>query len=301
MTTHSHNHGENANARQLSIVLGLVGTFLVVEVVYGFLSGSLALLSDAGHMLTDAAALALSLFAIKMGQRPADRQRTFGYRRAEILAAALNAGVLLAIGLYILYEAYLRLRSPVEVQTTSMLIVAVLGLVVNIVSARLLVAGSGDSLNVKSAYLEVLGDLLGSVAVIVGAILIRFTGLEWIDPVLGALIGLWVIPRTWILLKSSVNVLMEGVPEDFQLDALRSALEKLPGVSEVHDLHVWSVTSGQHNLTAHLVSANPPAELLARVQAVARQYDLDHSTVQIEVPGLHTENEDHHDHGELHP
>ena len=139
--THSHNHGENANARQLSIVLGLVGTFLVVEVVYGFLSGSLALLSDAGHMLTDAAALALSLFAIKMGQRPADKQRTFGYRRAEILAAALNAGALLAIGLYILYEAYLRLRSPVEVQTTSMLIVAVLGLIVNVISARLLVAG----------------------------------------------------------------------------------------------------------------------------------------------------------------
>ena len=173
--THTHNHGENASARQLSIVLGLVGTFLVVEVVYGLLSGSLALLSDAGHMLTDAAALALSLFAIKMGQRPADKQRTFGYRRAEILAAALNAGVLLAIGIYILYEAYLRLRSPVEVQTTSMLIVAVLGLIVNVISARLLVAGSTGSLNVKSAYLEVLGDLLGSVAVIVGALLIRFT------------------------------------------------------------------------------------------------------------------------------
>ena len=130
-----------------------------------------------------------------------------------------------------------------------------------------------------------LGDLLGSVAVIVGALIIRFTGLEWIDPVLGALIGLWVIPRTWTLLKSSVNVLMEGVPEELNLDALRSALEKLPGVSEVHDLHVWSVTSGQHNLTAHLVSDAPPADLLARVQAVARQYDLDHSTVQIEAPG----------------
>lgn len=302
--THAHAHGENANARQLSIVLGLVGTFLVVEVVYGFLSGSLALLSDAGHMLTDAAALALSLFAIKMGQRPADRQRTFGYRRAEILAAALNAGVLLAIGLYILYEAYLRLRSPVEVQTGPMLVVAVLGLIVNIVSARLLVAGSGGSLNVKSAYLEVLGDLLGSVAVIVGALLIRFTGLEWIDPVLGALIGLWVIPRTWTLLKSSVNVLMEGVPEGFKLDALRSELEKLPGVSEVHSLHVWSVTSGQNSLTAHLVSDNPPADLLERVQALARQYDLNHSTVQIEAPGLHTDghaDHDEHDHDAFHP
>jgi len=303
--THTHNHGENASARQLSIVLGLVGTFLVVEVVYGLLSGSLALLSDAGHMLTDAAALALSLFAIKMGQRPADKQRTFGYRRAEILAAALNAGVLLAIGIYILYEAYLRLRSPVEVQTTPMLIVAVLGLIVNIISARLLVAGSAGSLNVKSAYLEVLGDLLGSVAVIVGALIIRFTGLEWIDPVLGALIGLWVIPRTWTLLRSSINVLMEGVPEGLNLNALRSDLSGLPGVSEVHDLHVWSVTSGQHNLTAHLVCQSPPADLLERVQAVARRYDLGHSTVQIEAPGLHAEDGDHHDHGhdhgELHP
>ena len=219
-----HSHGKDANARQLTTALALTGTFLVVEVIYAFLSGSLALLSDAGHMLTDVMALALSLFAIRVGQRPADLKRTFGYRRTEILAAALNAGMLFAIGIYILFEAYKRLREPVEVQTTPMLIVATLGLLVNIVSARILVSGSQGSLNVKSAYLEVMGDLLGSVAVIAGALLIRLTGMTWIDPVLGALIGLWVLPRTWTLLKASVNVLLEGVPDGLDLDALRAEI-----------------------------------------------------------------------------
>ncbi|GAA5513579.1 metal cation efflux system protein CzcD [Deinococcus carri] len=291
-----HNHGANASARQLRMALLLTGAFLVVEVVYAFVSGSLALLSDAGHMLTDVAALALSLFAIRLGERPADRKRTFGYRRTEILAAALNAGALFAIGIYILVEAYGRLREPVAVQTTPMLIVAVLGLLVNLISARILAGGAGGSLNVKSAYLEVLGDLLGSVAVIAGALIIRFTGLTWVDPVLGALIGLWVLPRTWTLLKSSVNVLLEGVPEGLDLDALRSDLRALPGVQEVHDLHVWSVTSSQNNLTAHLVSAEAPAGLLPQVHEVAERYGIEHTTVQVEPEGVHAGHEGH-----LHP
>ncbi|MBB5234654.1 cobalt-zinc-cadmium efflux system protein [Deinococcus budaensis] len=284
---HTHSHGQNTGARPLALALALTGTFLVVEVVYGLLSGSLALLSDAGHMLTDVMALVLSLLAIRVGQRPADRLRTFGYRRAEVLAAAMNAGALLAIGLYILAEAYRRLREPVEVQTTSMLIVASLGLVVNLISARLLASGAGSSLNVKSAYLEVLGDLLGSVAVIVGALVIRFTGLTWVDPVLAAGIGLWVLPRTWTLLKASVNVLLEGVPGGLNLDALRADLAALPGVRGVHDLHVWSVTSGQHNLTAHLVAPAPRGDLLAQVHAVAERHGIGHSTVQVEPEGAH--------------
>ncbi|WP_412026447.1 cation diffusion facilitator family transporter [Deinococcus yunweiensis] len=287
MSEHAHSHGAGASTRQLGLALGLTGTFLIIEVVYAVLSGSLALLSDAGHMLTDVMALALSLFAIRLGQRAADRRRTFGYRRAEILAAALNAGALFAIGLYILVEAYRRFREPVEVQTTPMLIVAVLGLIVNLISARLLVAGSESSLNVKSAYLEVMGDLLGSVAVIAGALLIRFTGQTWIDPLLGALIGLWVLPRTWTLLSASVNVLMEGVPDGVDLDALRADLAALPDVTDVHDLHVWSVTSGVHSLTVHLVSPQPGHDLNRRVRDVAGGYDIDHVTVEIEPPGLH--------------
>lgn len=287
MSDHGHSHGAAANTRQLTLALLLTGSFLVVEVIYGLLSGSLALLSDAGHMLTDVMALALSLFALKIGQRTADRRRTFGYRRAEILAATVNAAALFAIGLYILVEAYGRLRAPVEVQTAPMLIVATLGLVVNLISARLLVQGSGDSLNMKSAYLEVMGDLLGSVAVIVGALLIRFTGQTWIDPVLGALIGLWVLPRTWQLLKASVNVLMEGVPDALDLSALRSELAALPGVTDVHDLHVWSVSSRQLSLTAHLVSPAPPADLHARISEVASRHGIEHVTVQLEAPGAH--------------
>ncbi|GBF04597.1 cation diffusion facilitator family transporter [Deinococcus aerius] len=297
MSEHGHSHGANASARQLRLALALTGTFLVVEVIYGFLSGSLALLSDAGHMLTDVMALVLSLFAIRIGQRAADGQRTFGYRRAEILAAAVNAGALFAIGLYILFEAYRRLREPVEVQSTTMLVVAVLGLIVNLISARLLASGSEHSLNVKSAYLEVMGDLLGSVAVIVGALVIRFTGLTWVDPVLGALIGLWVLPRTWVLLRASVNVLLEGVPEGVNLDRLRAELAALPGVREVHDLHVWSVTSGLHSLTAHLVVAGQPAaDLLPRVHAIAERHGIEHSTVQVEPPDTHAGHKDH-----LHP
>lgn len=291
-----HSHGKDANARQLTTALALTGTFLVVEVIYAFLSGSLALLSDTGHMLTDVMALALSLFAIRVGQRPADLKRTFGYRRTEILAAALNAGMLFAIGIYILFEAYKRLREPVEVQTTPMLIVATLGLLVNIVSARILVSGSQGSLNVKSAYLEVMGDLLGSVAVIAGALLIRLTGMTWIDPVLGALIGLWVLPRTWTLLKESVNVLLEGVPHGLVLSALRAQLSALRGVQEVHDLHVWSVTSGENNLSVHLVSAEATSDLSKEVAEIAEQYGIEHVTVQVEAAGLHDGG-----HMEVHP
>ncbi|WP_019008666.1 cation diffusion facilitator family transporter [Deinococcus aquatilis] len=294
--TDAHSHGRQANARQLTAALALTGSFLVVEVIYGFISGSLALLSDAGHMLTDVMALALSLFAIRIGARPADRQRTFGYRRTEVLAAAVNAGALFAIGIYILVEAYRRLQEPVDVQTIPMLIVAVLGLIVNLISARILVSGSGDSLNMKSAYLEVMGDLLGSVAVIVGALLIRFTGLTWLDPVLGALIGLWVLPRTWALLKASVNVLLEGVPEGLDLDALRTELARVPGITELHDLHVWSVTTGEHNLTVHLVVPPPAAGVQDAVETIAERYGIEHVTLQLEEANRHGDHAAH-----LHP
>ncbi|MFT2718489.1 cation diffusion facilitator family transporter [Deinococcus sp. A31D244] len=287
----AHNHGANANARQLTLALILTGGFLIVEVAYAFTSGSLALLSDAGHMLTDAAALGLSLLAIRVGARPADTRRTFGYRRTEILAAALNAGALFAVGIYVLVEAARRFAQPVEVQAAPMLIVAVLGLIVNLISARILAGGQGGSLNMKSAYLEVMGDLLGSVAVIIGALLIRFTGWTWVDPLLGAAIGLWVLPRTWALLRASVNVLLEGVPDGLNLTGLRRELAALPGVTDVHDLHVWSVTGGVNNLTAHLVAPDTGAGLLPRVQEIAGRHGITHSTVQIEGPDAHSDHE----------
>ena len=184
----------------------------------------------------------------------------------------------------------------VEVQATPMLIVAVLGLMVNLISARILAGGQGESLNMRSAYLEVMGDLLGSVAVILGALLIRFTGWTWVDPLLGAGIGLWVLPRTWALLRASVNVLLEGVPRGLDLDALRAELRALPGVEDVHDLHVWSVTGGVNNLTAHLVAPSADAGLLREVESVAARFGVAHSTVQIEGPDAHASGA-----GELHP
>lgn len=283
----SGDHGAAArtagNEGRLRIALALTGTYLVAEVVGGLITGSLALLSDAAHMFTDVMALAVSLVAIRIGKRQADARRTFGYYRFEILAAALNASVLFLIAFYILYEAYRRFQDPPQIETGLMLIVATGGLIINIVSERILRASSSTSLNVKGAYLEVLADLLGSVAVIAAALVIRFTGLAWVDPLLGAAIGLWVLPRTWILLSQSVNVLLEGVPEGVELGRIQAALEALPGVREVHELHVWAITSGQNSLTAHLVVEGPPDPSLVReAQRVALEYGIEHTSVQID-------------------
>ena len=284
---HDHKLGASTGAkhsRRLALALGLTGSFLIAEVIGGLLTGSLALLSDAAHMFTDAAALAVALVAIRIAQRPADRTRTFGYYRFEILAAAFNAVVLFLVAFYILYEAYRRLFEPTEIQTIGMLLVALGGLIVNTISFSLLRAGSEESLNVKGAYLEVLADLLGSVAVIAGALLIRFTGWAWIDPVLAALIGLWVLPRTWTLLSQSLNILLEGVPREVDLAKLNAELLALPGVEEVHDLHVWAITSGQNSLSAHLVTPAPTPELLEAAQQVTARHGVGHTTFQLDTP-----------------
>lgn len=285
----SHNHGIAAagNERNLWIALGLTSTYLIAEIIGGLITGSLALLSDAAHMFTDAAALAISLAAIRIGRKPADKTRTFGYYRFEILAAAFNAVVLFLVAIYILYEAYQRLRNPAPIASGGMLLVASIGLVVNMIAIRLLKSGSADSLNVKSAYLEVWSDLLGSVAVIAAALIIRFTGWQPIDPILAVLIGLWILPRTWSLLKQSLNILLEGVPEGIGLAEIDAALLSIAGVSSVHDLHVWAITSGKISLTAHLVvdsALRKEQEVLADASALLKKnFDIRHSTIQIEL------------------
>lgn len=290
--THDHTDRTLPEGR-LKLALFLTGGYLLAEVVGGLLFGSLALLSDAAHMFTDVMGLVIALLAIRLGKRQADPQRTFGYKRFEILAAALNASVLFVVALYILFEAYRRLREPVEVQSLPMLLVAIGGLAVNLISTRLLAGGSRESLNVRGAYLEVLSDLLGSVAVILGAGLIYFTGWNWIDPLLGALIGLWVLPRTWTLLSASANILLEGVPEGVDLRRLQSELESLPGVQGVHDLHVWALTQGENSLSVHLVSDAPafaldaPAfALIEQAREVAERHGVEHVTVQLETPTM---------------
>lgn len=291
---HSHSHAvaTGGNERALWWALGLTTSFMIVEVIGGIMANSLALISDAAHMFTDTAALGISLAAIHVGKRAADQQRTYGYYRFEILAATLNALLLFAVAVYILYEAYQRFRNPPEIQAGAMLYIAVAGLMVNLVSMRLLSSGKDSSLNVKGAYLEVWSDMLGSLGVIVGALVIRFAGWWWVDPVIALAIGLWVLPRTWILLKSSLNILLEGVPEGMQLSKVEQGLLSVPGVSSVHDLHVWSLTSGKPSLTAHVVHATNenPAELLEKMKEVlAKRFDLFHTTLQLELtPCEHT-------------
>ncbi|MDO8414439.1 MAG: cation diffusion facilitator family transporter [Gallionellaceae bacterium] len=274
----------------LWVALALTTAFLIAEVIGAFITGSLALLSDAAHMFTDAAALAISLAAMQIGKRIADKKRTFGYYRFEILAAAFNATLLVLVAIYILYEAYQRLRTPTDIHSMGMLVIAVMGLVINLISMQMLRAGSEASLNMKGAYLEVWSDMLASIGVIAAAIVIRFTGWNWVDSAVAAAIGLWVLPRTWILLKESINILLQGVPRDIDLETVESALRGIVGVNEIHDLHVWSLTSGKNVLSVHVVadlSARTDQEILAEVDRTVRGFDINHTTIQVEAAGFH--------------
>lgn len=263
---HDHSHAvvTQGNAKKLTIALSLTVTFLIVEVVAGFITQSLALLSDAAHMFTDAAALAIALAAIQVAKRPADDKRTFGYQRFEILAALFNASMLFMVAIYILYEAYQRFTHPPEIQSLGMLLVAVIGLIINLISMKILVSSAQDSLNVKGAYLEVLSDALGSVGVILGALVIYFTQWYWVDTLVAVLIGFWVLPRTWILLKQSINILLEGVPEEVDIEKLRDDLLALEGVESIHQLKVWAITSKNVHLTVHLFAPQADRNRLYR-------------------------------------
>lgn len=290
----AHNHALplNRNEKSLWLALGLTTAFMIAEVIGGLLSGSLALISDAAHMFTDTAALGIALAAIRVGRRPADAARTYGYHRFEILAAAFNALLLFGVAIYILIEAYGRFRNPTEVATGAMLWIAVAGLAVNLVSMGLLRGGKDASLNVKGAYLEVWSDMLGSIGVIAGAILIRYTGWTWVDTVIAVAIGLWVLPRTWVLLKESLNILLEGVPQGVDVAEVTQAMTAVPGVQSVHDLHVWALTSGKSSLTAHVVhapGADPQALLEPLKEVLAKRFAVFHTTLQLEVkPCAHT-------------
>ena len=281
-----HDHTAGANAKSLTIALGLTGSFLIAELVGAYWFNSLALLSDAAHMFTDAAALAIALAAIKIGQRAADKQRTYGYRRFEILAAAFNAVLLFVVAGYVLYEGVLRFFKPEAVGSVGMLIVASIGLLVNLIAMRVLVSGKDASLNVKGAYLEVWADMLGSLGVIAAAVTIYFTNWSWIDPIVAIGIGLWVLPRTWILLRDTTHILLQGVPRGMDLDAIRAAIGAVPGVAGVHDLHVWSVAGDDASLTAHIAIASGQDQTAVR-KAVAglleAQFKIHHSTLQTET------------------
>lgn len=277
------------NKKRLMIVLALTGTYLIAEVVGGILTGSLALLADAGHMLTDVSGLAIALFAIHIAELPANEKRTFGYYRAEILSSVMNAVILIGLSLYILFEAYQRFQSPPEVKSTGMFIVAGVGLVINLIGMKLLKSASEKSLNMKGAYFEVLSDLLTSIGVMVGAVIIAITGWNWVDPVVSAGIGLFIFPRTWILLKEAVGVLLEGTPANLNLQSLRETLCKIPGVESIHDLHAWSVTSGMNAVSAHVVLSDSQQSFeilkIAR-ESILSNFEVSHVTLQLEPRGF---------------
>ena len=283
---HASRSAAGAGARRLLVVLGLVATFLIVEVVGALLTNSLALLADAGHMLTDAAGIGLALLAIWFARRPATPERSFGYYRVEIFAALANAIILIGVAAYILYEAVRRFADPPEVVGLPMLGVAVVGLVVNLVSMRLLHAGAQTSLNMRGAYLEVLGDLLGSVAVIVAGVVILTTGWYPIDPIASVVIAGLILPRTWSLLREAVDVLLQATPRGVDLDEVRDHIRRADGVVDAHDLHAWTLTSGIHVVSAHVV-IQPEADA-ARVldelcACLADDFDFEHSTIQLET------------------
>ena len=279
-----HSHGSSHESR-LVVTLVLVVAYMIAEVIGGLWTNSLALLADAGHMLSDAGALIASIIALRIAKKPASRTHTFGYRRAEILAALGNAATLLAIAAYILFEAVQRFRDPPEVQGFAMLLVATGGLVINIVGLFLLHAGREESLNVRGAWLHVMGDALGSVGAIVSGALIMAFGWGWADPLASVLIAILVVYSGWALLKESVRVLMQAVPERLELAALREALLALDGVETVTDLHVWSITSEREILSVHLsVSEGADGDRLlhAAKSMLASDFDIRHSTVQID-------------------
>jgi cobalt-zinc-cadmium efflux system protein len=270
--------------RRLTLVLSLVVLYMVAEVIGGLASNSLALLADAGHMLTDAAALGLSLFAIWAAQRPATPKRTYGYHRMEILAALANGAVLIAVAVLIFVEAYRRWSSPPHVKGGLMLAVACGGLLVNLAALFILRRGREESLNVRGAWLHVLTDTLGSIQAIAAGVLISGFGWTWADPLASVLIGILVVVSSWGLLRESVGVLMEGVPADLELDEVVAAMAGVAGVVAVHDLHVWTITSGFVSLSAHVVVEPDCGEdVLWRVRALLHdRFGIDHSTIQVE-------------------
>ena len=261
-------------------------TVLVVQLVGAALSGSLALLADAGHMFTDVAGIALALAAIWIGGRPATNERTYGFLRVEILAAATNAVLLFGVAAFVLFEAWRRLAEPPEIASDIMLVAALAGLAANLVSMWLLRDAQKGSLNMRGAYLEVVGDMLGSVAVVTAAVVIKLTGWSAADSVASAVIGLLILPRTWNLLREAVDILLEATPRTVRVDEVRTHLLESEGVEDIHDLHAWTITSGMNVVSAHVVLMDgaDPAKVLDELCAcLSGDFDIEHLTLQLET------------------
>lgn len=286
---HDHDHAHHANKKVLITSFFIITGYMIVEVIGGLITNSLALLADAGHMLSDSISLAIGIAAFTLGERVANRSKTYGYKRFEILAAVFNGVTLVLIALYIFYEAFQRFTNPPEVASTGMLIVAFIGLLVNVLVAWLLHRGGDteDNLNLRAVYLHVLGDLLGSIGAIVAALLIIFFNWGWADPLASVIVAILVLISGWRVTKEAIHVLMEGTPKNVELDDIVEAIESIDGVLGIHDLHVWSITSGQNALSSHVIihgdlTIYDSEEILRSIEYVLKEKGIRHITIQLE-------------------
>lgn len=290
--SHGHAHGAASNRRRLTWTLALAAVYMVAELVGGLMANSLALLADAGHMLSDVGALALALFAMWMAQKPATPQRTFGYLRTEILAALFNAATLIAISLFIFVEAYGRFQNPEPVAGLTVMWIAAGGLAVNVAGLFVLHGGRDESLNIRGAWLHMLTDALGSVGAILGGLAVYAFGWRWADPAVSVAIAVLVLYSSWHLLRESINVLLEATPGHIDLEAVRGAMLQVDGVEEVHDLHVWTITSGMDAMSGHVVvgermERRQSGEILSDLHCMLHdRFGLHHLTIQIEPRGF---------------
>lgn len=289
--SHGHSHGNSANRRRLTIALALTSSYMLAEAIGGWYANSLALLADAGHMLSDTGALALSFFALWIAQKPATPERTYGYHRTEILAALANGATLIAISLFIFVEAWERFHEPQPVAGRTVMLIAVGGLLINIAGMWTLHGGRDDNLNIRGAWLHLLTDALGSVGAIAGGAMVWAFGWYWADPAVSVAIGLLVIYSSWALLRESVAVLLEGTPAHINLVDVRQTMLGVDGVDSVHDLHVWTISSGMDAMSGHVVVSDVDAArrgagtVLAELHhTLHERFGLHHMTIQVEPP-----------------
>lgn len=287
---HGHDHTHGANKKVLIVSFIIITSYMVVEAIGGFLTNSLALLSDAGHMLSDSISLAIALLAFVFGEKAASYSKTYGYKRFEILAAVLNGVTLIGIALFIFYEAIERFANPPEVATTGMLIISTIGLLVNILVAWIMMRGSDtkDNLNMRGAFLHVLSDMLGSVGAIVAALLIMFFGWGWADPLASVIVALLVVRSGYYVTKSAIHVLMEGTPSNVDVQEIIQLIEQTDGIESIHDLHIWTITSGTNALSCHAVvnkhlNIVDGEHILRKIEHNLEHKGIKHVTIQLET------------------
>ncbi|MFC7686369.1 cation diffusion facilitator family transporter [Ureibacillus sp. GCM10028918] len=287
---HGHNHTHGANKKTLKISFMIITAYMIIEAIGGFMTNSLALLSDAGHMLSDAISLGIALLALTLGEKAANYSKTYGYKRFEILAAVLNGVTLVLIAIYIFYEAIQRFQNPPEVASTGMLIIASIGLIVNIIVAWIMMRGGDleENLNMRGAYLHVISDMLGSIGAIIASLLIIFFGWGWADPLASVIVAALVLRSGYFVSKSGLHILMEGTPQNVNVDEVIQTLKNTKGIQSVHDLHVWSITSGLNALSCHAVvsdgmSIAESEQMLHKIEHDLAHQNIHHMTIQLET------------------